>query len=329
MATKSRKEGSETPASFEARGVRVPFAHARLGQVRVRAESGAPAKDWEALIGEGAKPTRLPWQKLTGILKFPPRDMALYFAISARGEKGLDPLVVRELAAEVDRDHGTDEVARSRHAELAKIAESERARALEALRLAAEKAKLGDVDFDALAAGSAKLGVPIPGVAGFPETGELGSAAARLDRLLGEIRAYERTAEEEAAQRALLVAFAASQFRALLRAEYGKLAGLVDDMRQCVAAGDAALDILARTTRRVAFALDGWAPCLDIWDAAKSHGAEAPRDAVDFVLQFMPSLPGEEAGGAEAQACWAGIDRQRASFVRAPVDWIDFKGKVG
>jgi hypothetical protein len=325
MAAKSRKEGSEAPASFEARGVRVPFAHARLGQVRARAEAGAPAKDWEALVGEGAKPTRLPWQKLTGILKFPPRDMALYFAISARGEKGLDPLVMRDLAAEVDRDHGADEVARARHTELAKIAEAERARARDALATP----QADPVALESLVGGIAKLGVPIAGVAGFPEIGELGAAAARLERFLGDIRAYERTAEEEAAQRALLVAFAASQFRAFLRGEYAKLAELAGDMRQCLAAVDAVLEILGRVTRRVAFALDGWAPCLDVWDEAKRHGADAPRDAVDFVLQFMPSLPGEEAGGAEAQACWAGIDRQRASFVRAPVDWIDFKGKMG
>ena len=327
MAAKSRKDGTSAPASFEARGVRVPFGHARLGEVRVRAEAGAPAKDWEALVGEGAAPTRLPWQKLTGILRFPPRDMALYFAVSARGEKGLDPLVVRDLAAETDRDHGADAAARGRHAALAAIAEAERTRARAALAEAAPQADPSALE--SLVGGIAKLGVPAPGVAGFPEAGELGAAAARLERFFTEIRAYERNAEEEAAQRALLVAFAVSQFRALLRAEYAKLAAMVGDMRQSLAAIDAALETLSRITRRVAFALDGWAPCLDIWDEAKNHGAEAPRDAVDFVLQAMPILPGAEAGGAEAQACWARIDKQRASFVRPPVDWIDFKGRMG
>jgi hypothetical protein len=327
MAAKSRKEGIEARGSFEARGVRVPFAHARLAAVRVRAEAAAPTHGWEALIGEGAKPTRLPWQKLTGILKFPPRDMALYFALSARGEKGLDPLVVRDLAAEVDRDHGADEATRARHAALAEIAEAERARARAALAAAAPLAEPGALD--ALAAGFAKLGVPSPGVAGFPEAGELGAAAARLDRFLAEIRAYERQASTDEAQRALLVAFAASQFRALLRRDYAKLAEFVADMRQSEAALDAVLEILARTMRRVAFALDGWAPCLDIWDEAKGREPAAAHDAVDFVLQTMPSLPREEAGGAEAQACWDGIDRRRTSFVRTMVDWIDAKGKTG
>jgi len=327
MAAKSRKDATEAPGSFEARGVRVPFAHARLAAVRVRAESDVPTKDWEALIGEGAKPTRLPWQKLTGILKFPPRDMALYFALSAQGAKGLDPLVVRDLAAEVDRDHGADEAARARHAALAEIAGVERENARAALAVAAPQAKPGVLD--ALAAGFARLGVPIPGATEFPQTGELGAAAARLDRFVADIRAYERQASAEAAQRGLLVAFAASQFRALLRRDYAKLAELVADMRQSEAAIDAVREILARATRRVAFALDGWAPCLDVWDEAKGRAPEAALDAVDFVLQTMPSLPREEAGGAEAQACWDGIDRQRASFVRTKVDWIDAKGRTG
>jgi hypothetical protein len=326
MAAKTRKEALEAPATFQARGVAAPFADRRLRQVRVRAESGALPNEWEALIGDGPKPTRLPWQKLTGLFKFAPRDMALYFAISARGEKGLDPLVMRDLAAETDRDHGDDEAARTRHAELAKIAESESARAMEALRSAAEKAQCPVGDLGALAAAFAKLGVPIPGVAGFPEDGELGAAAARLERFLGEIRDYERQASPEAAQRALLAAFAASQFRALLRKDYAKLAGFVADMRQCLAAGDAALDILAHTTSRVAFALDGWVPCLDIWDEAKTRDATAVQDAVDFVVKSMPSLPREEAGGAEAAACWDGIDRQRAAFDRSMVDWIDARG---
>lgn len=325
MAAKTRKEANDPPASFEARGVRVPFAHARLAQVRVRAEAAAQAKDWEALIGEGSKPTRLPWQNLTGILKFPPRDMALYFAVSARGEKGLDPLVMRDLAAEVDRDHGADETARSRHVALAKIAEAERVRARAAL---AEIAPQADpAALETLAAGFAKLGVPA-GPA-FPVDGELGATASRLDRFLGEIRAHERDVPADEAQRTLLVAFAASQFRALLRGEYAKLAGLLAGLRQSPAAGDAAHDVLARATRRAAFALDGWAPCLDIWDEAKTRDADALQDAVDFILQIMPSLPGAEAGGKEAQACWGGIDRQRASFVRTAVDWIDAKGKTG
>jgi hypothetical protein len=327
MAAESRPSGIERPATFEARGLRVPFAHPRLGQVRVRAEADALAKDWEALVGEGAKPTRLPWQKLTGILKFPPRDMALYFALSARGEKGLDPLVVRDLAAEVDRGHGADEAARGRCDALAKAFEAERDNARAALRAAADRAGLGEVDLDPLAAGFAKLGVP--GGEGFPQDGELGAAAARLDGFLAELRKHERTAAEDGAQNALLVAFAASQFRRLLREEYAKLAGLSGDMRQCAAAGEAALDILARATRRVACALDSWAPCLDVWDQAKTRDETALADAVDFIVQNMPSLPRAETEGAEAQACWDGIDRQRAAFVRTPVDWIDARGGIG
>jgi hypothetical protein len=327
MAAKSRKEAFEAPATFEARGVAAPFADRRLRQLRVRALSQTTPHDWEAVVGDGPKPTRLPWQKLTGLFKFAPRDMALYFAISARGEKGLDPLVMRDLAAEVDRDHGADDAARLRHADLAAIVETERARVRDALGLAAEKAGCPDVDLGPLATAFAKLGVPIPGAVGFPEDGELGAAAARLDRFVGEIRAYERQASAEAAQRALLVAFAASQFRALLRKDYAKLAGLVGDLRQCVIAGEAVIEILARATSRVAFALDGWAPCLDIWDEAKARDAEAAQDAVDFVLKTMPSLPREEAGGAEAAACWDGIDRQRLALDRPMVDWIDAKGR--
>lgn len=326
MGAKSRNPGIVAPASFEARGVRVPFADARLAQVRVRAETGAPTASWEALLGEGAKPTRLPWQQLTGILKFPPRDMALYFALSAQGDKGLDPWIVRELAAEVDREHGADEPARASHAELAREAMSERNRALELLLGLAEGLGADGGKLAALAEGFGALGVPGADPATFPDGGRLGRMAGRLEAFRADIRRHEREATGTEAQRTLLVAFAATQFRDVLRKAYAAPAELARDLRQSLAACDAAVEILARARRQVAFALDGWEPCLDVWDEVPRHGAGAPQDAVDFIVKIMPTLPRGEAGGAEAQACWDGIDRQRDAFVRAKVEWIDSKG---
>lgn len=326
MAAKSRNPGVEAPASFEARGVSVPFADSRLAHVRARAETGAPAASWEALIGEGLKPTRLPWQKLTGIIKFPPRDMALYFALSAQGGKGLDPWVVRELAAETDRDHGADESARARHADLAREAQAERGRALETLLGLAEGLGADGGKLAALAEGFAALGVPGADPTVFPEGGRLGRAAGRLEAFRAEIRRYEREATGTDAQRTLLVAFAATQFRDVLRKAYAAPAEVARDLRQSLAAPDAAAEILARARRRLAFALDGWERCLDVWDEGRRLGERAPQDAVDFIVKIMPTLPRAETGGAEAQACWDGIDRQREAFVRAKVDWIDSKG---
>jgi hypothetical protein len=307
----------------------VPFADPRLAQVRARAETGAPTAEWEALIGGGVKPTRLPWQQLTGILKFPPRDMALYFALSARGDKGLDPWVVRELAAETDRDHGADKPARARHAELARGAQAERDRALDTLLGLAEGLGADGGKLAALAEGFAALGVPGADPAVFPDGGRLGRAAGRLEAFRADIRRHERETAGTDAQRTLLVAFAATQFRDVLRKAYAGPDELARDLRRTLAGCEAALETLARARRQVAFALDGWEPCLDVWDEARRRGSGAPQDAVDFIVKIMPTLPRGEAGGAEAQACWDGIDRQRDAFVRAKVDWIDRKDATG
>ncbi len=322
---------SEAPATFAARGVCVPFADPRLRLIRVRAEPGTLPDRWDVSVGDpfGAEPRRVPWRQLTGVMQFPPRDMALYFALSARAEKGLDPWDVAGLAAEVDREHGANEAVRAAAVAFEHAAAESIAAAREAVaRWMPPDTMLAEATHTALAHAVAPLGTPRcdPGAdpaAIFPEDGPLGAAAARLERFRAQIRKFEGSMRGTVAQRALLVAFGATQFRDLLRNEYRNIGELVAEMGAGTLPPEAALEILQRSARRVAFALDGWAPCIDVWDAGLARDGSAALEAMDFIAKTMPSLPRAEAGGPEEMVCWDGIDRQRAGIVRVRVAWID------
>ena len=381
MNTRTRKPKIDTPETFEARGVCVPFAHRQLRHIRARAEPGAPPKQWEALFadpsGESGRRMIMPWTQLPGWMQFPPRDMGLYFALSAQVEHGLDPLIVKRLSAEADRDQGADDIAKGRYIVVEQEAKLERFKAYIALLVvasreagealndatlkAADKAKImAEIQggtggskttaivfgYFAKLAGCAEteiaqrlekfaeligpLGVPSDDPSKFPAEGALGRAASRLDEFRDQVRAHERRVRDQAAQNALLVAFAATQFRDLLRNEYSKLGAVTKDLARALATQDAAAETLALIRRRVAFALDGWDECMDVWDEGvrlrdDGKSGTAPLDAIEYIVKIMPTLPRDEAEGVEEATCWNGIDLARSKMVRNLVNWIDGK----
>lgn len=369
MNSRARKSKIDAPETFEARGVCVPFAHRQLRHIRARAEPGKPPKEWEALFadpsGESGRHMVLPWTQLTGRMQFPPRDMGLYFALSAQAERGLDPLSVKRLSAEADREQGADDIARGRYIVVEQEEKLERSKAYAAL-LAAASREAGDVLDDATVKAAGKTKNPAPAAFGyfaklagcaaseiekrlekfaaligplgmpgddpqvFPAEGELGRKAARLDKFRDQVRAHERSARDQAAQNALLVAFAATQFRDLLRNEYSKLAAVTQDLARALATPDTTLETLSLIRRRAAFALDGWEECMDVWDEGvrlrdTGKSGTASLDAIEYIVKIMPTLPREEAEGVEESTCWNGIDLARSKMVREPVDWIDGK----
>ncbi len=381
MNTRARKPKIDTPETFEARGVCVPFAHRQLRHIRARAEPGKPPKEWEALFadpsGESGRRMIMPWTQLPGWMQFPPRDMGLYFALSAQVEHGLDPLTVKRLSAEADRDQGADDIAKARYIVVEQEEKLERFKAYIALLaagareagLALDDAALKDADkakiMAAIQGGSGgnaltaslfayfakrafcneteiaqrlekfadlagPLGVPGDDPSKFPTEGALGRAATRLDEFRDQVRAHERRVRDQAAQNALLVAFAATQFRDLLRNEYSKLAAVVKDLGRALAAPEATIETLGLVRRRVSFALDGWEECMNVWtesirlrDDGKS--GTAPLDAIEYIVKIMPTLPRDEAEGVEEATCWNGIDLARSKMVRNLVNWIDGK----
>ncbi len=381
MNSRARKPKIDTPDTFEARGVCVPFAHRQLRHIRARAEPGKQPKEWEALFadpsGESGRRMIMPWTQLPGWMQFPPRDMGLYFALSARAEHGLDPLTVKRLSAEADRDQGADDIAKARYIVVEQEEKLERFKAYIALLVAAsreagealddaalkaaDKAKImaeiqGDKNaakvtpvvfgYFAKLAGCAEneiaqrlekfaeligpLGVPGDDPLTFPSEGALGRAATRLDEFRDQVRAHERRVRDQAAQNALLVAFAATQFRDLLRNEYSKLAAVTKDLARALSAPDAAVETLALVRRRASFALDGWEECMEVWNEGvrlrdDGKSGTAPLDAIEYIVKIMPTLPRDEAEGIEETTCWNGIDLARSKMVRNLVNWIDGK----
>lgn len=74
MNSRARKPKIDTPDTFEARGVCVPFAHRQLRHIRARAEPGKQPKEWEALFadpsGESGRRMIMPWTQLPGWMQF-------------------------------------------------------------------------------------------------------------------------------------------------------------------------------------------------------------------------------------------------------------------
>jgi hypothetical protein len=110
--------------TFQSRGVMVPFENPKLRPVRLRASAGQRPKEWEAVFenyaGAGDRQNLImQWIHVPSWVQMNARDRALFDAIGgAFADAAPDPLAMRALALQADRDHAenpeTREIAKAR-----------------------------------------------------------------------------------------------------------------------------------------------------------------------------------------------------------------------
>lgn len=374
------------PDTFQSRGVAIPFGNPRLKPVRMRAAPGQRPKEWEAIFENYAGSSDrqnliMQWIHVPNWTQMNPRDRALFDGVTAAfADAPPDPLAVRALALQADRDHAEDpetrEIAKARldgmrkdrfQAYISLLAQATRecgvargdaamAKANSLMLMAAIRATPGE-NADAGAALTDKVfgylsqqaKVPLGEVIqrieavseilspigainldadpGARQEGHLALAFARLDNFRAALQAYEKTARDEAANRAVLVQFSAAQFRDYVAGRLSDIeqklsffVGVVRDHKQVC-------ELLSDWARDIAFALDGWSELIDVWDEAQEAFAKTPDPytldlAARHILLYLPTMP-RAATDSESERVWNGLTFQRTKMVRQLTNWID------
>ncbi len=374
------------PETFQSRGVTVPFGNPRLKPVRLRAAPGQRAKEWEAVFENYAGSADrqnliMQWIHVPNWTQMDARDRALFEGITAAfADAPADPLAVRAIALQADRDHAespeTREIAKVRLDSLRKdrfqayislLAQATRecgvargdaamAKANSVMLMAAIRATPGgsaetgaaltDKVFGYLSQ-QAKVplaevirriesvsdilspigAINLDGDPGARQEGHLALAFARLENFRSALQAYEKTAVDEAANRAVLVQFSAAQFRDYVANRLSDIEQKLSFFVGVVRDHEQVCELLSDWARDIAFALDGWSELIDIWDEAhvefeKNSDPYVLDLAVRHILLYLPTMP-RAATDTETERVWNGLTFQRTKMVRQLTNWID------
>ena len=107
------------PQTFERRGTTVSFHNRDLAHARVREHFHGDERRLEAVIPNYSGTRRgelvvVPWEKITTLGSFNPRDEAIIERILAtKSVRDLDPIRIREMILRCDADYGIDETTQS------------------------------------------------------------------------------------------------------------------------------------------------------------------------------------------------------------------------
>jgi tetratricopeptide (TPR) repeat protein len=375
------------PATFEARGLLVPFENPKLRPVRVRAGPDQRLKEWEAVFenhaGEkGRQNLVMQWIHLPNWTQMAPRDRALFDQISRSFEKkGVDPLALRALAVKIELEHADDEAKRaaakqridaiSRDALTAYVsllAQATRecgiargdafmARANSAVLMQAIQSAPDDRAGGAMASLSSKVFAHLSEQAKVPpnevskriesladmlapigainldsdpggkQEGHLSLSFARLERFAAAVAAYEKTARDDPANRALLVLFSARQFVDRVRQKLSDIEQRLSFFAAVIRDFDGVAGAISAGAREIAYSLDGWDALVDVWEEAVRRSERAQDEAaldlaIQHVLLYLPTMPAN-ATNRETEKVWNGISFQRVKMVRYLENWID------
>jgi hypothetical protein len=165
---------------------------------------------------------------------------------------------------------------------------------------------------------------------GARQEGHLALAFARLEKFRDAMREHEKRVSDEAANRALLVQFSASQFRDYVSDRLSDIEQQLSHFVAVVRDHEKIREAIAGWARDISFALDGWGELIDVWDRAHETFAESGDPhvldlAVQHILLYLPTMP-REAMESESERVWNGLTFQRSKMVRQLTNWID--GKV-
>ncbi len=174
----------------------------------------------------------------------------------------------------------------------------------------------------------APIGVSEPG--SMPDAGgHLARAAERMRRFRHQLGDHEKQATEEIANSCLLVIFAVKQYLDLIDNQCDNLAARLGDLPRMILRIDDSARVIYEIRRTLSFAIDGWVPLIDRWDAAAAvSDPDARRDALDatvlYTLQFLPLMPSAVLNpNTDTDRVWRKYQYMRAKPLPQMVNWLD------
>lgn len=353
MAGRGQKGiGEFAPATFQERGVAVPFTTPMLSQARVRRDVDKRLEILLANFTAGAGVYVLPWKAVPGMATLTLHDRLLFEQVEGLSAHTPEQIRAASLTVAATGVCGAEAAAAAQ----AQVEEDEQYRVLsqfvlmtallrlvgigaadlirpgmsgeESKRVArhaiAKVATLLEVPADLLTERVDRLGLLMApaGLPMAPKPGRLRRLAARLGQFADAAEAWSAAEPSDAAPLGAHAAALARHTLSLVTDCTGALDGLWADVRALVMRAEAGAAAVEAQVTRLSWLLDGWDFLLALWEQAAEADAAGRIAAMMELARLLPVVPRAEGVVMEAALLDKdGLVRLQRRWVRGNEDW--------
>lgn len=339
------------PATFEERGVTVPFTTPLLSQARLRRDDMERFEFLMPNFTAGKGTYVLPWKGLPQVMTLTLHDRLLFEEIEQLEVHSPESIRACALIVQSSGVCGPEAATRAGQlldqdgqylvltqfilvTELLKLvgigaadlmrpgmsADDSKRVARQAL---AKVAAQFDIPPDDMTARVDQLGEAVAPV-GLPQAPMPGRLRALADKLQGfaeSAKAWSETDLSDAAMLGAYVSLVANHTLALARQRIGKLDGVCRDAKNIVHDAPKLRIAIMESVGRISWLLDGWEFLIASWNAAQDAGPSERQTAMSDISRLLPLIPKEEVNHAWEAMDMDAIARMQRRWVRVNQDW--------
>ncbi len=339
------------PATFEERGVTVPFTTPLLSQARLRRDQNDRFEFLLPNFTAGKGTYVLPWKGLPSVMTLTLHDRLLFeeieqlemhspeqirtcaLTVQATGVCG--PGAATKAATLLEQDAQylvlTQFILVTELLKLVGISAADLLRpgmtADDSKRVArqalAKVAHMVDIAPEDMTMRVDELGEAVSPV-GLPQAPKGGRLRALADRLQAFAQTTQLFADTDPSDMAMLGAYVstvANHTLTLARQRISKLDAACRDARQIVNDAPKLLKSIQEFVARISWLLDGWEFLIAMWDSVKDEPAATRQTTITDISRLLPLIPREEISHATDQLDLEAIARMQKKWVRVNQDW--------
>lgn len=339
------------PATFEDRGVTVPFTTPLLSQARLRRDDMDRFEFLLPNFTAGKGTYVLPWKGLPNVMTLTLHDRLLFEEIEKIERHSPEQIRACALSVQASGICGPEAATRAARlrdqdaqylvltqfilvTELLKLVGISAADLLRpgmttedskrvARQALARVAAMVDIPPDDMTTRVDQLGEAVAPV-GLPQAPKAGHLRSLAERLGGFAQSTQHFADTDPSDVAMLGAYVgtvANHTLTLARQRIAKLDNACRDARQIVNDVPRLLTAINEYVGRISWLLDGWDFLIAMWEAVKDEPPAARQTAISDISRLLPLIPKEEVSHATEQLDLDAIARLQRRWVRVNQDW--------
>jgi len=339
------------PATFEERGVTVPFTTPLLSQARLRRDQDDRFEFLLPNFTAGKGTYVLPWKALPNVMTLTLHDRLLFeeieqlethspeqirtCALTAQATGVCGPDAATRAAALLDQDGQylvlTQFILVTELLKLVNISAADLMRpgmtADDSKRVArqalAKVAAMVDIPPDDMTTRVDQIGEAVAPV-GLPQAPKSGRLRALADRLQAFAQGAQHFADTDLSEAAMLgnyISTVANHTLTLSRQRIGKLDAACRDARQIVNDAPKLHRVIEESVARISWLLDGWEFLIAMWESVKDEPSATKQTTITDISRLLPMIPKEEISAATESLDLDAIQRLQKKWVRVNQDW--------
>lgn len=339
------------PATFEERGVTVPFTTPLLSQARLRRDQNDRFEFLLPNFTAGKGIYVLPWKGLPNVMTLTLHDRLLFeeieqlemhspehirtCALSVQATGVCGPAAATKASELLDQDAQylvlTQFILVTELLKLVGISAADLLRpgmtADDSKRVArqalAKVAHMVDIAPDDMTHRVDQLGEAVSpvGLPQAPKSGRLRALADRLQAFAQTTQLFADTDPSDVAMLGAYVSTVANHTLTLARQRIGKLDTACRDAKHIVNDAPKLLQTIQEFVARISWLLDGWEFLIAMWDSVKDEPPATRQTTITDISRLLPLIPREEISHATDQLDLEAIARMQKKWVRVNQDW--------